>query len=65
MHEQYDLNVKRCFVIPVTSDGKLLTAGSNSKKGLLGLGNAEGRDRHRLTEVPALKGVDIVSVACG
>lgn len=51
--------------VAVTTEGKLLTAGSNGKKGLLGLGAVEGRDRHRLTEVPALKGVDIVSVACG
>lgn len=49
----------------VTSEGKLLTVGTNSKKGLLGLGVVDGRDRSRLTEVPALKGVDVVSVACG
>lgn len=61
-HKKYSLNV---VMFAVTTEGKLLTAGSNSKKGLLGLGNVEGRDRHRLTEVPALKGVDVVSVACG
>lgn len=49
----------------VTTEGKLLTVGTNSKKGLLGLGIVDGRDRSRLTEVPALKGVDVVSVACG
>lgn len=55
-----------CVVLlAVTTDGKLLTVGSNSKKGLLGLGVVDGRDRSRLTEVPALKGVDVVSVACG
>lgn len=57
----------RCCCTPhaVTSEGKLLTVGTNSKKGLLGLGVVDGRDRSRLTEVPALKGVDVVSVACG
>lgn len=49
----------------VTTEGKLLTFGSNNKKGLLGLGTANGKDRHTMSEVPALKGVDIVSVACG
>eukprot|EP00752_Nemacystus_decipiens_P006950 g6237.t1 len=53
------------FTALVTSEGKLLTVGTNSKKGLLGLGIVDGRDRSRLTEVPALKGVDVVSVACG
>ncbi|CAM9702752.1 unnamed protein product [Ectocarpus fasciculatus] len=53
------------FTALVTTEGKLLTVGTNSKKGLLGLGIADGRNRHKMTEVPALKGVDVVSVACG
>ncbi|CBN77994.1 conserved unknown protein [Ectocarpus siliculosus] len=53
------------FTALVTTEGKLLTVGTNSKKGLLGLGIVDGRNRHKMTEVPALKGVDVVSVACG
>ncbi|CAN0542528.1 unnamed protein product, partial [Laminaria digitata] len=49
----------------VTTEGKLLTFGSNNKKGTLGLGSTEGRDRHVMRPVPALKGVDVASVACG
>ncbi|CAM9729691.1 unnamed protein product [Ascophyllum nodosum] len=49
----------------VTTKGKLFTFGSNNKKGLLGLGEKEGKGRHEMTEVPALKGVDIATVDCG
>ena len=53
------------LTVAVTTKGKLFTFGSNNKKGLLGLGEKEGKGRHEMTEVPALKGVDIATVDCG
>lgn len=49
----------------VNTEGKLYTFGSNNKKGMLGVGAKNSKDRHKLTEVKALRGVDIASVACG
>lgn len=49
----------------MTTEGKLLTFGSNNKKGTLGFGSKDGRDRHKMRPVPALKDVDVASVACG
>lgn len=61
--------ISRCALGPghgaVTTEGKLFTFGTNNGKGTLGLGEKNGKNQHRITEVPALKGVNIATVDCG
>lgn len=64
------LNAISTFPIPsgpgaVTTEGKLFTFGTNNGKGTLGLGEKNGKNQDKITEVPALKGVDIATVDCG